>query len=270
MEKTLILIHGSKEHYKRYQDFITFLQKNNINVVSDNLITHGIAELENHNFTLDQTIQSAMDIIERAKKNYPNSKFYLLGHSFGSFVVKYITYKNMENFDGIILSGTNDPSKFLLKTGKMVTSIGNQNKVSKFAEFASYGMLEFKSRLKNKDKFWGSNDQKVIQEFLDSPLTGKPFTKKSLNAMFTMILECNDLRTLKNFENKNLPQLIIYGKQDPVPNFGKDIKKMVKKQTKAGLVTPQVIEYQNSRHEVLFDLEKDKAYQDVLNFIEQN
>ncbi len=270
MTKTLILIHGSKEHYERYRDFITFLKSNNVKVISGNLATHGIADLKNHNFTLDETIQSAMDIINKAKTGYPQDKFYLLGHSFGSFVAKYITYKNMENFEGIILSGTNDPAKSLLKLGKLTTSIGNQNKVSKFSEFASYGMLEFKTKLKNKDKFWGSNDQKVIQDFIDNPLCGKPFTNKSLHAMFEIILVSNSFKTLQNFEAKTMSQLVIYGKQDPVPNFGKDIKKMIKKQQKAGFVTPQVIEYQNSRHEVLFDLEKDQAYRDVLKFINQN
>ncbi len=269
-KKTLILIHGSKEHFERYRDFISFLEANNINVVTGNLATHGDANLTNHNFSLEEVVQSAMKIIKEAKDNYSEHKFYLFGHSFGSFIVKYIAYTNMEKFDGIILSGTNNPPRLLLNIGKLETSLWNKDKVSKFSEFSSYGMLDLKSKIKNKDKFWISSDPKVVQEFLDSPLCGKPFSKKALNAMYELILVSNNPKTLQTFNYKNTPQLIIYGKNDPVTNFGKDIKKMVKNQQKAGLATPQIMEYQNSRHEVLFDVEKEKVYNDILFFINEN
>lgn len=53
---------------------------------------------------------------------------------------------------------------------------------------------------------------------------------------------------------------------DPVGNYSKGIKKFASQMKKNGL-KPQVIIYKGARHEILNELEKEKVYEDTLNFL---
>lgn len=268
MKKTLILIHGSKEHSGRYKEFISFLEEKNINVVTGDLASHGEFLIKNnHNFTFDEVLDSVLLMIDKAIKDFPENELYIMGHSFGSIIVKYIVYKNIRKFNGVILSGTNNPSKFLTNLGVFLTGLGNQDKVSRFFEFSVFGVFKIKSKIKTGNKNWLSSDIDNFYMYLEDDLCNKDFTKKSINAMLKLIKESSSESTLLNFKDKNIKQMIIYGGNDPVPNFGKEIKRMIKIQNKYNINNHYVLEYKKSKHEILFDIEKENVFKDILDFI---
>ncbi|NQX83316.1 MAG: alpha/beta hydrolase [Mycoplasmataceae bacterium] len=264
----LTIIHGSKEHQYRYKDFIISLERKGIKAVTGDLATHGVqSENSIHNFSFDEMLESSLKIIDKSKKLYPNHKHIILGHSMGSFIVKYITYKNIRVFDGIILSGTNNLDGFPLKIALMFSKIGNSNKVSKINEFLSYGLLTLKTKLNGFGNSWLSTNKENILNYDKDPLCGNNFSNKSLYSMFTFIKECNSKKTLLNFKNKKIPQMIIYGEKDPVSNFGKDINKLTKRHNKYGINNHKIISYPNCKHEILLDIMKEKVEKDIIKFI---
>ncbi len=268
MKKLLILIHGSKEHKDRYKNTINELNNNSIDVYTGDLATHGsLLKESKHNFTFNEMLESALKIIDDAFIKYPKHEKIIFGHSMGSFIVKYITYNNLREFDKVILSGTNNTPTSLTNIGLFFTGIVRRNKVNKFNEFFSYGILNLRMKLKGLGNNWLSNYEEEVEKFIDDPLCANPFTNQSLNAMFKFIKYSGKKSILKNFKNKDIKQLILYGENDPVTNFGKDIKSLVKKQSKCGIKNHIVISYPNCKHEILFDIEKNKVDKDIVNFI---
>ncbi len=263
----LTIIHGSKEHWRRYNDFIKEVKSNGIQVVTGDLATHGdLYEGNNHNFTFKEMLNSALKLVDEARTRYPDHKQIIMGHSMGSFITKYIVYKNLRDFDGVVLSGTNNLGGALANIALLSTSMSKE-KVWRINEDASYGMLSKASKKMGYGENWLSANEDNEKAFEDDPLCGNDFTNGSLNAMFKFAKENGTKKTLKNFKNKHIPQLLIFGEQDPVTNFGKDIKSLIKKHNKLGIDNHKVISYPGCKHEIAFDNMKEKVTADIIEFI---
>ena len=66
-----------------------------------------------------------------------------------------------------------------------------------------------------------------------------------------------------------MPILLIGGSKDPVSNFGKGLQSLFEKYKKAGLnVTLKM--YEDARHEVLNETNKQEVYTELLNFFKSN
>ncbi len=264
-----IIIHGSSEHKNRYDQIKRFLEEKNIDVYVEDLATHGanLNQEKIHNFTYKEMEKSALKIIDDAVSKYPNHKHIIFGHSMGSFIVKDIVYSNKRNFDGLILSGTNNPKKADMFLSHFVLKFGSKNKVSKFNNFLTFGLLNVKSRLKGNGNGWLSTNPKNQRNYINDEKCGNAFTNNSLVAMFKFIENAQNKEILRNFKNKNIPQLVLYGKKDPVTNFGWDIKRMIKNQKKCNIKNQKIISYPNSKHEILFDVEQKKVETDIIKFL---
>ncbi len=277
LKYVVTIIHGSKEHIGRYSEFIKELNSNGIEVESGDLATHGenFEEVEDdegnpigyHNFSFQQMLDSALEIIDRARENYPDHKHILFGHSMGSFIAKAIVYTNARKFDGVILSGTNNPSNLAVRLGIMINSIGDKNKVSTINENLSYGALSISSKMHGYGKNWLSEDEDNVKAFEEDELCGRDFSKQSLRAMLTFIKVAQKKKVLKKFENKEIPQLLLSGSRDPVSHYGKHISKMIKKQKRRKIKNHISKIYFAAKHEILFDTSKELVTKDIVEFI---
>ncbi len=266
----MTIIHGSKEHSERYRDFRNELKRNGIDGDLGDLATHGqYYEGEAHDFSFDAMLQSALDIIDETKEKYKDYKHIIFGHSMGSFIVKYIVYSNLREFDGVILSGTNNPSATVVNFSLFLNGIGRKHKVHKFNEGLSYGYLSISSKMHGYGKNWISSLDDEVQKFEDDPLCGHDFTNQSLKTMFTFIKRTQSKDVLKKFKNKKIPQLLLWGTRDPVGNFGKDVDRLIKKQEKFGIDNHISKAYFGSKHEVLNDQSREKVIQDIVDFVKE-
>ncbi len=265
----VIVLHGSKEHIGRYSDFMSQLRRTGVPVIGHDLATHGEhIEGDNHNFSFDEMLNSALEIIDEARNEYPNHKQIIFGHSMGSSIVKYIAYSNLREFDGIILSGTNHQRRLLTNTLLFFNMFGKQDKVTKIGNGLAFGYLSFSSRIHGLGKVWISTDKDNIKYYEADDLCGRDFTNKSVRTMLLFTKKSKKKRMLRKFKNKKIPQLILYGTRDPVGRFGKDINKLLKCHNKRGIDNHYTRAFFGARHEVLFDTSKDKATEEVIKFIE--
>ena len=70
---------------------------------------------------------------------------------------------------------------------------------------------------------------------------------------------------IKNID-KDTKILLIYGTKDPVGSNGKEIKKLYNKYIKHNLDTT-IISYEDARHELLNETNKDEVLTDVVEFL---
>ena len=65
---------------------------------------------------------------------------------------------------------------------------------------------------------------------------------------------------------KTLPVILLSGEQDPVGNFGKDVKRLYDS-FKKELTDVTIKLYKDDRHEILNEVDKENIYEDILKWI---
>ena len=86
--------------------------------------------------------------------------------------------------------------------------------------------------------------------------------------MFEVLLFIQKEQNIRNVP-KELPLFFIAGGQDPVGHYGKDVPRVAASFERAGVEDISLKIYQEDRHELLNELDKDQVYKDVLSWMEQ-
>ena len=275
------LHHGLCEHCLRYDRFGSILAENGYVLNAYDMRGHGrTADNAERNGTgkfgkladkdgFNRVVEDLHEITEALKKDYPGKKVVNMGHSFGSFVTQGLIEKYGEYSDLCILSGTSGP-KAATVPGKIAAAIikafvGGDNPsplLNKLA-FGSYN-----KRIKNPQSpnAWTSSDPMAV-ELYDSDkwcqikLTSSFFY--DLTSGLSMIHKKSNMKKVPS----DLPILFIYGSEDPVGNYGKTIKNLIKIYLANGVQDIEEICYEGDRHEPLNEVNKEEVERDILEWI---
>ncbi|MCK5807099.1 MAG: alpha/beta fold hydrolase [Mycoplasmataceae bacterium] len=267
----LQLVHGSKEHIDRYEDFIKYLNKNKITVVAMDLRGHGKYSLEHNTLgnmgegDIQKLVVDDIDKLSKIiRKDYKGVPYTVFGHSMGSFIVRRYAQR-FDSADKYIFCGTNNQPKIMsivalgiVKATKMFMGDDNDNKLLDNMSYKT-----FAKKFKNKEGSWMSSDVNQQPSPKDK-MFGFPFDNKTFEAMLQW---SNDISKTKNIkEHDDKPTLFIAGKDDPVGNFGKGVKAAQAKYSKYNKNTDIKL-YDGMRHEILNEKDKSKVYEDLKTFI---
>ena len=261
------IIHGMQEHAKRYIPFMEFLQRNGYTVFASDLRGHGnsIETIPGYSDgdIFQEIVQDQIEITKYLKDKY-KTDVYVFGHSFGSFITQnYITHKDI-SAKKIILCGSTYTKNILFRFGKLfakITCLFKGKKCSaKFIEKMS--LNGYGKNFENGN--WLSRDEQNWEAYKKDKFCGQSFPANFYLSMFK-----NSLKNYKNINNINIPILIISGTSDPVS--GKNAKGAIKLYNKYKNANKDVsiILYENARHELLNEINKNDVYNDILNFIEK-
>lgn len=271
------LVHGSCEHSKRYENFAKFLAVRGFIVYAHDHRGHGksVKTMDELGYFGDhegwkKIVQDTHQVTEYIKKEYPQQKLIMLGHSMGSFIVRQYAIRYRDVLDGLIIMGTAHHPKHILKIGiKIANQFIKQGKgceVNTLLDKMSYGTFCIKF-LKEKDTFaWLTRDLAVRDCFREDPYCGFKFTTKAFKDMFEGILFITEYSNVEKM-NKNLPILLVSGKDDPVGNYGQMVKKSYLLYKEVGMVNVHMKLYKGMRHEILNEIGKIEVYKDILKWI---
>ena len=68
---------------------------------------------------------------------------------------------------------------------------------------------------------------------------------------------------------RTLPVLLVSGSQDPVGEFGKTVEKIYRRYQEAGIRDVTLKLYENDRHEVLNEQDRQQVYEDIFCWMEE-
>lgn len=273
MKAVIICVHGMCEHSERYIDIAKFFNTKNYSVITYDQRGHGKSLLngEEKGFLgkdgFHKMVTDLHTVISYVKEKFPNQKIYLLGHSMGSFVVQRYIELN-DTVDAVILSGSNYGFK-LIRMGKLLSKLacilkGNKAKgklINKLS-FGSYNKF-FKPNRTSFD--WLTRDETIVDKYINDDLCGFVCTNRFYYDFFNGLLELSKIKNISKI-NPLVPILIISGSDDPVGYQGKGVKRLYQ-------VLKRVIRnvdlklYQNARHEILNELNKQEVYNDIVNWL---
>ncbi len=271
----LQITHGMIEYIERYRGFAEYLTERGFMVVGHDHLGHGesVTSEDEWGFIAlpdpsGTKVEDMHTLRTTIQKENPGVPYFMLGHSMGSYMLrKYLTLHN-ENLSGAIIMGTGFMSPRLMGFGmflcRILVAIRGWNHRSKFIQFLSFRgpYQRFDVTGKKPENSWLTKDADCVREYYSTPKCSFMF---SLNAYYGLMdavkYDCN----LKNAMKipTELPLFFVSGQDDPVGNMGKGVKKAYEMYKKAGITDITCKLYENDRHEILNETDKEKVYADI-------
>lgn len=265
----VVISHGMAEHPIRYNLLASFLNANNIEVYAIYHIGHGkyaskVGHMAKGEF--DQCVTNIYELIENVKED---KKVILLGHSMGSFISQLFVTR-YHNIDALILSGSTVRNA-IAPMGAFVSSLicafsKDDSLPSPFLDNMAFGTYA-KAYDNPRTKFdWLTKDESIVDEYIKDEYCGWVGSKRFFNNLTSGMNEMGKKKNIKNVD-VNLPILIYGGSKDPVSSFGKGLHGLLKQYKDLGVKDVSLIIYENDRHEIFNELDKEKVFEDTLSFI---
>lgn len=275
----LQISHGMVEFIDRYEGFANYLCEKGFLVVGNDHLGHGgsvnskedwgyFAKKDGYRIVLDDILK----LLKIVKKDYPNRKYYLLGHSMGSFLARLFLIEYGNELDGAIIMGTGQQSKGTLVAGKVLTKLISLFKGEKyrssFINNMALGSYNKKFEPSKTHCDWLTKDEKIVNWYYNEPRCQFVFTLNGYYNLFSLIGQIINEKNLKKMP-KDLPVLIVSGEDDPVGNFGKDPKAVYEVFKSIGMKNLDLKLYPNDRHEILNETDKALVYEDIYNWLKK-
>jgi alpha-beta hydrolase superfamily lysophospholipase len=275
----MLIIHGMVEHAARFDHTARAFVARGIAVYAHDQRGHGetAGTLDNAGYIcpgdgFGRVVLDAHEIILMLKQRYPGGKFFLLGHSFGSFVAQCFIEDYGAEIDGCILSGTAGPRQGFIGianfAARCVAAVKGEKHRSKLLNDLSFG--SYNKRIENPQSAlaWLSRDSEVVKKH-----DADPWCNFMPTAAFTVNLTSGLLRIHRKEAMaaipKGLPVLLFSGDADPVGDYGVTVKALADIYRKNGMTDVTLNIYSGGRHEMLNEINKDEVIGDTLAWIDK-
>lgn len=275
----LQLSHGMIEHIERYREFGRYLTGQGIVVYGHDHLGHGktAGDRENLGYFGEKCadvylIKDLRRLTAYGKKRYPGKKMFLLGHSMGSFFARRYLTVYEDGPDGILLLGTGGQPLPMVAAGYMlallVTAVKGDRCRSILLHRLSLGNYNRKFHPAKTGHDWLSRDEKQVYRYETDELCRFLFTAGAYRDFFRIILDLTQMELRKRVRT-DIPVLFLSGAKDPVGGCGKGVRRVCRRYDRAGVRDLTLGFYQNARHELLNELNREKVFRDIGCWIEE-
>ena len=268
-------IHGMEEYQDRYEPFAEYLREAGYTVVTADLRGHGknapvlshIADKEGHL----RLLEDEEVILDEIHGRWPGMPVILFGHSMGTIIARAFLQKHSEEFHKVVLSGYPNPNSAAgagIVLTEMIAAVKGGKGYSKMVDGMVLG--PFAKAVPNAvtPQDWLSVNRENVQRYIADPLCGVRFTLGSYNALFHLI---RMMDSPENYEEvrKDLPILLISGKEDPCTGGEKGRGDSENRLRRAGFRNLEIVTLDGMRHEILNETGREDVYRRILDFIEK-
>ena len=275
------IIHGASEHFLRYGLFAEFLNAKGYTVIGSDILGHGLSTIT-HDYVhyADKNghliaLESVTLVKDYITENYLELPVFILGHSMGSFIARYMIIKFPEFYNKAIISGTTYTPSMVVSGGMFLCNLircfkGSKHvspMIQKMAIDANPAKMFKDGIIKIRNEEWLTKDTKIQDYYANSPMCGQPFTVTANRDMFKWMAFVDKASNIK-LGHLDQPIFFASGEKDPLSNYGVQVKILSDKFKSIGYRRIQTKIYENDRHEILNETDNKKVYQDILDFIE--
>lgn len=271
----LQITHGMVEYIERYRDFAEFLNQQGVMVVGHDHIGHGesVAEQKDWGYFTepnpsDVLVEDMHMLRQLTQEANPGVPYFMLGHSMGSYMLRKYLAIHGEGLRGAIIMGTGCMPDSITKMGLIVVKIlsklfGTRHR-SRFVQRLTYDKPYKQYDLTGKDisKSWLTKDEEIVQTYYNDPKCTFRFTLNGYQGLMEAVLFDNQRENIERVP-KSLPLFFVSGADDPVGNCGKGVKQVYDKFDMAEKEDITWKLYENDRHEILNETDRDIVYHDI-------
>lgn len=272
------IVHGIAEHIDRYDAFASALNADDVLVVAQDHMGHGkscqtgSAKGYFHGGWF-AAVADTVQLMEHTMRLYPNTPYFLFGHSMGSFMVRTILAKYPDcEIAGCVVCGTGWMPDSVISAGKQVSNMicrfcGEQNP-SKFLQRMMFGSYNKRVEHPRTAYDWLTRSSAVVDAYIADPDCGFTVSAGLVRDMLSGIQYIQKSKTLKQM-NPKIPVLFIAGGDDPVGNYAEGVKRAVMEFQKAGMKKVSCHIYPLCRHEILSEINRQDIFNDVVCWIKE-
>jgi alpha-beta hydrolase superfamily lysophospholipase len=178
---------------------------------------------------------------------------FLFAHSMGSFAAQSVLLTHSEQYAGVVLSGST--ALDLLAAG-MAEADGPA------------GLEAFNAGFEHRTGYeWLSRDEAEVDRYVADPLCGFDLPDETVPALFGAAATLADPAVLARIR-PGLPLLVVSGSDDPLAGGGRLVEVLGQRYRDAGLLDVTVKLYDDARHELLNELNRDEVTADVVAWLD--
>jgi len=269
------IVHGMVEYAKRYETFAAFLNSKGYVVVADDHRGHGDTDPDTLGYCqkdmFKDTVRDEGCITEYFKKKYEGLPYFVLGFSYGSFLTQQYISEYGDRITGAIIAGSNYKKDGEVSMGYFVAGLGiffgRAKKPAKLIKNLSFGAYEKKFD----DREWLSTDAENNAKYHADKYCSFVCSNRFYRDFFRGLKALYTKKYISGLK-KDLPLLLVSGKDDPVGDQGKGVQKLYDFYTKkAGMTEVNMVLFENSRHEFLNEKEnREEKWGAVLDFLQKH
>ncbi|MEE6453154.1 alpha/beta hydrolase [Gottfriedia acidiceleris] len=273
------IVHGMAEHGGAYDKFIEYLVHNRFAVFIHDQRGHGkTAAIEDdlgffgEEIGWDEVAKDIIFISKMIRKEIKDIPLILFGHSMGSYLSRRVVQLNGGLYDGLIISGTGYDPGILRKLGVFISSaeafLIGANKRSKILDFLTFGNFNNHFKFPKTKYDWLTRDEAEIDRYIKDPFCGFICSSSYYRELLKGIGIIHRKEEIKKTPT-SLPIYIFSGDKDPVGQNGDGVKKVYELYKEIGCTNVKLKLYEEGRHEMLHETNKDEVHQDVKTWIEE-
>ena len=279
------IVHGLQEHAKRYARVAEALCNDGYVCYANDARGHGRTAGDLTGKTLEGNagvlgpngwrgvVNDLHELTNIIKKAHPDLPIFLLGHSWGAMLTQDYIQDWGNELKGVILSGTNGKVRALvIKAGKLLLK-SEIKKRSPTEPSQKMHEMNFASNNHDWDNDegatgfeWLSRDKEEVQKYIDDPWCG--FVSPA-NVWLEFLYGFEKIYDSKQEQNipKDLPIHFISGSLCAIGNKTKGVTAMINRLYKYGIKDVTYKFYQDARHEIFNEINRDEVHQDVINWL---
>ncbi len=273
------LVHGMVEYIDRYDGFAKYMNGKGFVVAGHDHLGHGDSVTDESEWGVirtkhpDDTLVSDIHTMrEMIQKDYPNLPYFILGHSMGSYMLrKYLTLHS-QGLSGAVIMGTGTESNVVISAGLAIVGLLGAIKgvdyrspfVKKLQFAAPYQKYDVTGATLNNS--WLTKDEEIVKFYYSNPKCTYDFSVSGYKGLMSAVKYDNNMKYIGQI-NKDMPVLFVSGSDDPVGNFGKGVEAAYSKFKAAGIKDVEIKLFENDRHEILNETDRDIVFDYIGNWI---
>ena len=271
------IAHGMAEHSLRYDWFARRLVAEGFAVYANDHRGHGetagyedrLGHFSDQN-GWTQVVRDMAQLNDLIRKKHPGLPVFLFGHSMGSLLSRDFMTRWGGSLKGVVLSGTAGHPGLRGRVGlllaKLQALLGGGRSLSTLMD-----SLTFKSYNKafapvSSPFDWLSRDSDQVDAYIKDPYCGFICSSRFYVDVIGGAIKVNTMGHILNTP-KDLPVLLVSGDMDPVGHYGKGVTRTHEAFQKAGLKDVTVKLYEDGRHEILNEINREDVADDVIAWL---
>lgn len=270
-------VHGMTEYIQRYDGFMSMAAEKGYLCFGHDHVGHGYTAPDDSELGFiasekgDEVLVNDTEVVWKfIKEKYNLEKRFLLGHSMGSFVTRLDALLYPEDLKGYICMGTggSNPAALVgLSLAKTIKKLKGERHVSEFITKLMFGTYNKRTEQITKND-WLTKDPEVIKAYAADKYCTFPFTISADIDLVNLLVKSN-LQEWYDGLKKDLPIYIVSGSEDPVGDYGKGPTEVYNKLKNSGHTDVTLRLWENDRHEVLNELDKDQVKAEIFAWIDE-
>jgi acylglycerol lipase len=243
IKAVIIVVHGLAEHIGRYQNVVNFLVPRGYTIYGIDQRGHGKSQgIKGYVDRFSDYITDLKTFFDLVRKENPDKKIFVLGHSMGGLVVVLYAIEYQQGLAGMVVSAP------LLIRGSSISAatVVMAKIISAIAPKMGVAVLDASTI---------SRDKAVVDAYVNDPLVYRGKTTARWGAEFMKITE----KLPERIPGITLPLLVMFGTEDKLvdPESGKMLYE------KASSKDKTMKAYNGLYHEIFNEPEHDSVLADV-------